>query len=94
MFEERGTKRKLEEERKKRRKRRKKRKRKIESETENLEKNEEVEDDDEEEVIEIEIDGQTYYCDNEENGNIYEDNDGEVGDIVGELKDGEALFFE
>ncbi len=32
-------------------------------------------------------------CDNEENGNIYEDEDGEVGNIVGEIKDGEATFF-
>ena len=49
---------------------------------------------DSEEVVEIEIDGVTYYCDDEENGNIYEDDNGEVGNIVGEIKDGEALFFE
>ena len=47
---------------------------------------------DEEEVIELEIDGKTYYCDGEEDGNIYEDVNGEVGNIVGELKDGEAIF--
>ena len=46
------------------------------------------------EVIEIEIDGKTYYCESEENGNIYEDDNGEVGNIVGEIKDGEASFFE
>ncbi len=46
------------------------------------------------EVIEIEIDGKTYYCESEENGNIYEDDNGEVGNIVGEIKDGEATFFE
>ena len=51
-------------------------------------------DQEESEVIEIEIDGVTYYCDDEENGNIYEDDNGEVGNIVGEIKDGEALFFE
>ena len=55
---------------------------------------EEMVDDDEEEqeVTELEIDGKTYYCDGEENGNIYEDDDGDVGNIVGELKDGEAIF--
>ena len=46
------------------------------------------------EVFEIEIDDVTYYCDDEENGNIYEDENGEVGDIVGKIKDGEASFFE
>jgi hypothetical protein len=46
------------------------------------------------EVIEIEIDGKTYYCESEDNGNIYEDDNGEVGNIVGEIKDGEASFFE
>ena len=46
------------------------------------------------EVFEIEIDDVTYYCDDEENGNIYEDKNGEVGDIVGKIKDGEASFFE
>ena len=46
------------------------------------------------EVIEIEIDGKTYYCESEENGNIYEDDNGEVGNVVGEIKDGEATFFE
>jgi hypothetical protein len=49
---------------------------------------------DQDEVVEIEIDGVTYYCDDEENGNIYEDDNGEVGNIVGEIKEGEALFFE
>ena len=50
-------------------------------------------DEEETEVFEIEIDDKTYYCDGEENGNIYEDMNGEVGDIVGEIKDGEANFF-
>ena len=49
-------------------------------------------DEEETEVIELEIDDITYYCDGEENGNIYADDNGEVGDIVGELKDGEAIF--
>ena len=53
---------------------------------------EEEADEEETEVIELEIDGTTYYCDGEDNGNIYADDNGEVGDIVGELKDGEAIF--
>ena len=51
-------------------------------------------DEEEEEVFEIEIDGTSYYCNNEDNGNIYADDDGEVGDIVGKITDGEASFFE
>jgi hypothetical protein len=50
------------------------------------------EEEEEQEVTELEIDGKTYYCDGDENGNIYEDDDGDVGNIVGELKDGEAIF--
>lgn len=46
------------------------------------------------EVIEIEIDDKKYYCDDEENGNIYDDDEGEIGNIVGEIKNGEAMFFE
>ena len=40
------------------------------------------------------IDGKTYYCDDEEgeNGNLYEDENGEVGNIVGKIVDGEAIF--
>ena len=73
----------------------------VETETEEVEKSEEEPSADKEEepsadaeVIEIEIDGKTYYCESEENGNIYEDDNGEVGNIVGEIKDGEASFFE
>ena len=60
-------------------------------ETENEEDLEEEEDG---EVIEVEIDGKTYYCDDEEgeNGNLYEDENGEVGNIVGKIVDGEANF--
>ena len=32
-------------------------------------------------------------CDDDDNGNIYSDDNGEVGDIVGKIKDGEATFF-
>ena len=74
----------------------------VETETEEVEEEEESEeepsadtaDQEDAEVIEIEIDGKTYYCESEENGNIYEDDNGEVGNIVGEIKDGEASFFE
>ena len=66
----------------------------IETETEEEPLADPVEESSVDEVVEIEIDGVTYYCDDEENGNIYEDDNGEVGNIVGEIKDGEALFFE
>ena len=77
----------------------------VETETEEVEEVEESDEEpsvdkeeepsaDEGEVIEIEIDGKTYYCESEENGNIYEDDNGEVGNVVGEIKDGEATFFE
>jgi hypothetical protein len=47
----------------------------------------------EEELIEIEIDGVTYCTENEDNGFIYElDKDGNVGETVGYLKDGEPFF--
>jgi hypothetical protein len=48
----------------------------------------------EEEVTEIEIDDVTYYTNDEENGFIYESNeDNEVGDKLGYLKDGEPFFY-
>lgn len=47
----------------------------------------------EEEVFEIEIDDITYYTENEENGNIYSvDENGEPGDKIGYLKEGEPFF--
>ena len=52
------------------------------------------EDDDEEEVFEIEIEDVTYFATNEENGPIYEvDKNGDPGNKVGYLKDGEPLFY-
>jgi len=53
---------------------------------------EEEEEEEEEEVVEIEINGEIYYCTNEEDGPIYKDEDGEVGDVVGKLIKGEAYF--
>ena len=48
----------------------------------------------EEEFIEIDIDDVTYCTNNEENGFIYElTEDGDVGDKVGYLKDGEPFFY-
>ena len=49
--------------------------------------------DDEEEYTEIEIDDVTFCTNNEENGFIYELNNGEVGNKVGYLKDGEPFFY-
>jgi thiol-disulfide isomerase/thioredoxin len=48
----------------------------------------------EEEFIEIDIDDVTYCTNNEENGFIYElTEDGDVGDKIGYLKDGEPFFY-
>ena len=48
----------------------------------------------EEELIEIDIDDVTYCTNNEENGFIYEvTEDGDVGEKVGYLKDGEPFFY-
>ena len=63
-----------------------------ESQKEDEEKNE-TEEDEEQELIEIEIDGVTYCTENEENGFIYLiDEDGNVGEATGYLKDGEPFF--
>jgi TATA-binding protein-associated factor Taf7 len=61
----------------------------VEEEVEEKEEN-----DAEEEVFEIEIDDVTYYTENEENGNIYAvDTDGNPGNKIGYLKDGEPFFY-
>jgi Mg-chelatase subunit ChlI len=52
------------------------------------------EDSDNEEVFEIEIDDVTYYATNEENGPLYNcDENGDPGNKVGYLKDGEPFFY-
>jgi hypothetical protein len=52
------------------------------------------EEEEEEEFIEIDIDDVTYCTNNEENGFIYElTEDGDVGEKVGYLKDGEPFFY-
>ena len=57
------------------------------------EKSASEDEDEEEELIEIEIDGVTYCTENDDNGFIYElDKDGNVGETVGYLKNGEPFF--
>lgn len=64
-----------------------------EVETENSESDEKSQEELEEELIEIEIDDITYCTNDEDNGLIYElDKDGNVGEVVGYLKDGEPFF--
>lgn len=53
-----------------------------------------IADEEEEEYIEIDIDDITYCTNNEENGFIYElTEDGDVGNKIGYLKDGEPFFY-
>ena len=44
-------------------------------------------------MFEIEIDEIKYYCDGEENGTIYKDENGEIGDMCGKIENGEATIF-
>ena len=61
-------------------------------ETENS-SSDEKDEEEEQELIEIEIDGVTYCTENDENGFIYLiDEDGNVGEATGYLKDGEPFF--
>ena len=70
----------------------------VKTDDENEEEEEEVEeevktDDEEEEVFEIEIDDVTYFATDEENGILYNvTSDGEVGNKVGIIKNGEPIF--
>jgi hypothetical protein len=67
---------------------------KDEIETETSEKIQEEEEEEEEELVEIEIDDKTYCTNDEENGFIYElDGEGDVGNKVGYLKEGEPFFY-
>ena len=56
---------------------------------------EEVEEseEEEEEVFEIEINGTLYYTTDEKNGDIYKDENGEIGNICGKITDGDVIFF-
>jgi hypothetical protein len=56
------------------------------------EQEEELDEDEDEEVFEIEIDDVTYFATDEENGILYEVDNGEVGRKVGIIKDGEPIF--
>jgi hypothetical protein len=65
-----------------------------EEEVEKEVEEEEVEEEEEEEFLEIDIDDITYCTNNEENGFIYElKEDGDVGNKVGYLKEGEPFFY-
>jgi hypothetical protein len=65
-----------------------------EEEEEGEEEEESTEEDAEEiELIEIDIDDVTYYAENEDNGPIYEiDSNGDPGNQIGHIKDGEPFF--
>jgi len=66
----------------------------TEAEEDQSEAEEEEEEEEEEEVFEIEIEDVTYFATNEENGPIYAvDKDGDPGNQVGYLKDGEPFFY-
>ncbi len=56
------------------------------------EEDEEASAEDEEEVEEIMIDKKMYYTTNEQNGYIYADDDGDVGEVIGKFVNGEAQF--
>jgi hypothetical protein len=65
----------------------------VETEASSEEEEEKAEPE-EEEYIEIDIDDVTYCTNNEDNGFIYQlTEDGDVGDKVGYLKDGEPFFY-
>jgi septal ring factor EnvC (AmiA/AmiB activator) len=64
-----------------------------EREKEREKEHKEEEEEEEEEVFEIEIDDVTYFATSDENGILYEvTEDGEVGNKVGIIKDGEPIF--
>ena len=63
-------------------------------ETEELEEEVEETEEDAGEVYEITISGKSYYTTNEKNGKIYAiDKDEEVGDEIGDFKDGKPCFY-
>ena len=66
----------------------------VETEASSEAEEEKAEPEEEEEYIEIDIDDVTYCTNNEDNGFIYQlTEDGDVGDKVGYLKDGEPFFY-
>jgi hypothetical protein len=66
----------------------------VETEKSESESESDSEEEEEEELVEIEIDDITYCTNDEENGFIYElTKDGDVGDKVGYLKEGEPFFY-
>ena len=69
---------------------------KVKEEPEEDDENEqEEEEEDAEGVFEIEVDGVSYYTNNDTNGKLYNmDQDGDPGDEVGEITNGEAFLYE
>jgi hypothetical protein len=66
----------------------------VEDDVETEKSESDSEEEEEEELVEIEIDDITYCTNDEENGFIYElTKDGDVGDKVGYLKEGEPFFY-
>ena len=67
----------------------------VEEEQEDVveEEPDDVEEEEQDEVFEVEIDDVTYFATDEENGILYSvDKNGDIGDRVGVLKDGEPIF--
>jgi len=62
------------------------------AEEEEEDEEEEAPDENEEEVEEIMIDKKMYYTTNAQNGYIYADDDGDVGEVVGKFVNGKAQF--
>jgi len=65
-----------------------------EGEEEGEEEETPAEEEDAEEVFVVTVSGKSYYTTNKENGKIYKiDADEEIGDEIGEFKDGKAKFY-
>ena len=62
-------------------------------EKEEEDEEQEEKEEEEEDIFEIDIDDVTYCTNNEENGFIYELNDGEMGVKIGYFKEGEPFFY-
>ena len=65
----------------------------VEEEEEEVEEEEEEVEEEEEEVEEVIIDKVMYYTTDKNSGKIYADEDGEVGDHVGNFNNGKPVFY-
>ena len=63
------------------------------SDEEDEEDEDEDEDEEEAEVFSITINGKSYFTDDDKNGDIYEDVDDDIGNIVGQFKNGVSSLF-